>query len=81
MKDVHVPVPSLALQPNPRPSSRKRKVDDLDSEIADSKDPEDSQIQKDVMNDWNAHIVSLFEWVGMACLGAQRFVHFLVFSC
>lgn len=26
----------------------------------------------DDIEDWNEHMNSLFEWVGMACLGAQR---------
>lgn len=26
----------------------------------------------DELEDWNADMAALFEWVGMACLGAQR---------
>ena len=28
---------------------------------------------EDDIEDWNEEIHSLFEWVGMACLGAQRY--------
>ena len=28
---------------------------------------------EDDIEDWNDEIHSLFEWVGMACLGAQRY--------
>ena len=26
----------------------------------------------DAADDWSQHVQSIFEWVGMACLGAQR---------
>lgn len=29
---------------------------------------------EDELEDWNAYMSGLFEWVGMACLGAQRYL-------
>jgi ribonucleases P/MRP protein subunit RPP40 len=31
-----------------------------------------SNPDNDDLEDWNDMVVSLFEWVGMACLGSQR---------
>lgn len=27
---------------------------------------------EDALEDWSEHIHSLFEWIGMTCLGSQR---------
>lgn len=35
--------------------------------VPNSDDDDDDEIE-----DWNEHMNDLFEWVGMACLGAQR---------
>jgi ribonuclease P/MRP protein subunit RPP40 len=32
----------------------------------------------DAVEDWEADMGALFEWVGMACLGAQRYVYISV---
>ncbi|KDR80766.1 hypothetical protein GALMADRAFT_264719 [Galerina marginata CBS 339.88] len=59
LQDVHLPVPSLSSREDLPSSSRSEPK-------GKSKDDED------LLDDWNRRIGSLFEWVGMACLGAQR---------
>ncbi|PPQ68410.1 hypothetical protein CVT26_006082 [Gymnopilus dilepis] len=58
MPDVHIPTPSLSPRPLPQSKSKGSKSAENDED--------------DALEDWNLHIESLFEWVGMACLGAQR---------
>jgi hypothetical protein len=29
-------------------------------------------VTEEAIEEWSEHIQSLFEWIGMACLGAQR---------
>ena len=60
LKDVHVPLPTRILSSQPLfnvKSTRKSIVEEQEQEV---------------LEDWNYRIGELFEWVGMACLGAQR---------
>ena len=61
MSDVHIPTPSLSPRPVPQKSKGSKSAENDED---------------DALEDWNIHIESLFEWVGMACLGAQRWAHF-----
>lgn len=58
-KDLVVPIPTLRPRPD-NPSNQRQKSK------ASSAEREEAQ------EDWDIEIQSLFEWVGMACLGAQR---------
>ncbi|KAF8967763.1 ribonuclease P 40kDa subunit-domain-containing protein [Flammula alnicola] len=59
LQDLYVPVPSLSPPPETslKAKSKKGSVAEHDEEILD---------------DWNRRVESLFEWIGMAGLGAQR---------
>lgn len=52
----NIHVPNVVSIP-PRPSTGKPKASSPDAEL---------------LEDWNTDMADLFEWVGMACLGAQR---------
>ena len=59
LKDVHVPskLPTRTFSSQPHVKSTTKK----------------SVEEEEAMEDWNREIGELFEWVGMACLGSQRF--------
>lgn len=65
LKDVYVPVPGLCSRPTPpaKAQSKKKPSSEGDAE---------SDAQTEAAEDWDCRIESLFEWVGMACLGSQR---------
>jgi len=65
LKDVHVPIPRLSSRPEPAPTPR-----------GSDRDLEDTE---EGLVEWDDRVQSLFEWVGMACLGAQRFDFVRVF--
>ena len=68
LQNVHIP--TFALPPRPRPTSNKRgKHRDL-SHGEKITDPDDN----DALEDWNERASSLFEWIGMVNIGAQRYV-------
>jgi hypothetical protein len=68
LQNVHIP--TFALPPRPRPTSNKRgKHRDL-SHGEKITDPDDN----DALVNWNERASSLFEWVGMVNIGAQRYV-------
>ena len=58
LKNVHVPIPELSPRPEPTPILSGSNCSLEDSEG---------------LVDWDDRVQSLFEWIGMACLGAQRF--------
>jgi hypothetical protein len=58
MTDVYIPEPNLVT-----PSQQRD--DDWTSTTAVLKEEQEE--------DWNESISELYEWVGMACLGAQRY--------
>ncbi|KAF8202501.1 ribonuclease P 40kDa subunit-domain-containing protein [Pholiota molesta] len=62
LQDVHVPILSLS----PRPSPTDRKMHQSKKGLTAQND------LAEALDDWNRRTESLFEWVGMACLGAQR---------
>jgi hypothetical protein len=62
LQDVHVPILSLS----PRPSPTNRKMHQSKKGLTAQND------LTEALDDWNRRTESLFEWVGMACLGAQR---------
>jgi len=64
LKNVHVPVPGLSPRPEPNLILR-----------GSNRVLEDSE---EGLLDWDDRVQSLFEWIGMACLGAQRFDFVLV---
>lgn len=68
MKDVHVPLPTGTLSSQPHTSH------------SHLKSTKKSVAEEEALEDWNRQMGELFEWVGMACLGAQRWasipVHF-----
>ena len=64
LKNVHVPVPGLSPRPEPTLILR-----------GSNRVLEDSE---EGLLDWDDRVQSLFEWIGMACLGAQRFDFVLV---
>lgn len=59
LKDVHVPskLPTWTLSNQPHVKSTTKK----------------SVEEEEALEDWNREIGELFEWLGMACLGSQRF--------
>ncbi|KAF8159424.1 ribonuclease P 40kDa subunit-domain-containing protein [Crassisporium funariophilum] len=59
LQDVHVPVPALATNSPPTSTSSK----------ANSKKVLQTD---DAIDEWNHRMEALFEWIGMACLSAQR---------
>ncbi|KAF8874453.1 ribonuclease P 40kDa subunit-domain-containing protein [Gymnopilus junonius] len=60
-QDVHIPQPCLS----PRPDTSSSNSSSKKSKLTENK-------KEDMLEDWNRRTESLFEWVGMACLGAQR---------
>ncbi|KAG6894160.1 hypothetical protein C0992_007275, partial [Termitomyces sp. T32_za158] len=66
--DVYIPIPSLSLRRHPHTSasaSAGQSNAGADSDISDLQRGDDD------VEDWNAEIAALFEWVGMASLGSQ----------
>ncbi|KAH9479337.1 hypothetical protein JR316_0007927 [Psilocybe cubensis] len=59
-KDILVPTPSLSVRPEKSSTQRSSGGQPTRDEI------------EDMIEDWDLRTQSLFEWVGMACLGAQR---------
>lgn len=64
LQNVHIP--TFALPPHPTSNRRGRDLSQ-DEKITD---PDDS----DALEDWNERASSLFEWIGMVNIGAQRYV-------
>ncbi|PPQ78681.1 hypothetical protein CVT25_010702 [Psilocybe cyanescens] len=54
-------VPTLSLRPRPEGLSKRK-----------SKGQTIREENDDLLEDWDLRVESLFEWIGMACLGAQR---------
>lgn len=68
LQNVHIP--TFALPPRPTTSNRRggRHRDSSHGEkITDADD-------NDALEDWNERASSLFEWIGMVNIGAQRYV-------
>ena len=65
LKDVYVPVPSLCTRPTlpVKTQSKKKPGPEGDAEF---------DAQTEAVDDWDCRMETLFEWVGMACLGSQR---------
>lgn len=65
LKDIYVPVPSLCTRPTPplKTQSKKKLGTEGDAEF---------DAQTEAVEDWDCRMETLFEWVGMACLGSQR---------
>lgn len=66
----NVRTPRFAL--SSRPNSNKKRKLAHPSYSASAKD--DELAAADALEDWEANMGEVFEWVGMAGLGAQRFV-------
>ena len=58
LKDVHVPLFELPTSSQPHLKLTRTKK---------------SVEEEEALEDWNREIGELFEWLGMACLGSQRF--------
>jgi hypothetical protein len=66
LQNVHIP--TFALPPRPSSNKRGRHRDLSHGEkITDADD-------NDALEDWNERASSLFEWIGMVNIGAQRYV-------
>jgi len=62
---VNIPTSGLSPRPNPRsPPSGRGGLSGGDGATSDSDD--------DALQDWNERASSLFEWIGMVNIGAQR---------
>ena len=68
LQNVCIPTSALTPRPNPRSTStgRRGRRDLLQGETDADED--------DAMQDWNERANSLFEWIGMVNIGAQRHV-------
>ncbi|KAI0318569.1 ribonuclease P 40kDa subunit-domain-containing protein [Amylostereum chailletii] len=79
LTNVHVPCPSFTSRPSASTkakaksrSAKKRAADaDMDMDDPGADIPEEVD-EGEAVEDWNAEMSELFEWVGMAILGAQR---------
>ena len=60
LKDVHVPI-AAGLFPRPEPAPKLKGSNKI------LEDTEDNLLE------WDTRIQALFEWIGMASLGAQRY--------
>jgi hypothetical protein len=67
LQNVHIP--TFALPPRPT-SNRRGKHRDLSRGEKIITDADDN----DALEDWNERASSLFEWIGMVNIGAQRYV-------
>ncbi|KJA23551.1 hypothetical protein HYPSUDRAFT_137715 [Hypholoma sublateritium FD-334 SS-4] len=65
LKDVYVPVLGLCARPTPPAKAQSKKKPGLEGDA-------ESDVQMEAAEDWDCRVESLFEWVGMACLGSQR---------
>jgi hypothetical protein len=69
VQNVHIPSSTVPPHPHPRPTSTRRsghpKLADLTSKSSANND--------DALQDWNERASSLFEWVGMVNICAQRY--------
>lgn len=67
LQNVRIPTFALSTRPRPTSNRRERRRDLSHGEkIADADD-------NDALEDWNERASSLFEWVGMVNIGAQRY--------
>ena len=63
LKDVLAPEPRLCARPSPPTKAQSKTKSDVDVDaLTESAD------------DWDRRVETLFEWVGLAALGAQRYV-------
>ena len=66
LQNVHIP--SFALPP--RPTSNRREIH---RDLPYGEKIMDGDVN-DALEDWNERVNSLFEWIGMVNIGAQRYV-------
>ena len=66
LQNVHIP--TFALPPRPTSNRRGRHRDLSQGEKITGAD------DNDALEDWNERASSLFEWIGMVNIGAQRYV-------
>lgn len=59
---MFVPEPGLRVRPSPPAKGQPKNNPDLDVDAL-----------TEAVEDWDLRTESLFEWIGMACLGAQRY--------
>ena len=69
LKDVHVPEFNLKLLPTWTQGQLHVKLTTKKKSVE----------EEEVLEDRNRRIGELFEWLGMACLGSQRFSFFFLF--
>jgi hypothetical protein len=77
LQNVRIPTSTLSPRPNLRSTSTGRKGRSHLSQGENPTDPEDN----DAIQDWNERASSLFEWIGMVNIGAQRHVPLLSLLC
>lgn len=72
LQNVHIPTSTLPPRPNLRTTSTGRRGRrDLSLSHNEKATDDDGN---DALQDWNERASSLFEWVGMINIGAQRYV-------
>jgi hypothetical protein len=77
LHNVRIPTSALSPRPNARSTSTERRGRrDLSSHGERSTDANDD----DAIQDWNERASSLFEWVGMVNIGAQRYLPLWYFA-
>ena len=78
LQNVCIPTSALPLRPNPRstPAGRRGRHDLSHGAGLGGADADDN----DAVQDWTERASSLFEWIGMVNIGAQRYVPCFVFS-
>jgi hypothetical protein len=75
LQNVRIPASALHPRPNPRMASSGRKGR---RDLSHGERPTDAD-DDDAIQDWNERASSLFEWIGMVNIGAQRHVPHSVF--
>lgn len=70
LQNVRIPTSGLSPRPNPRSTSTGRRGR---RDLMHDETPTDAN-EDDAMQDWNERTNSLFEWIGMVNIGAQRHV-------
>ena len=73
LQNVHIPTSTLPARPTSTRHGRHRDLSHGEK-ITDADD-------NDALEDWNERASSLFEWIGMVNIGAQRYVFFVVIPC
>jgi hypothetical protein len=68
LQNVHIPTFTLPPRPTPNRRGRHRNLSHGEK-ITDADD-------NDALEDWNERASSLFEWIGMVNIGAQRYVSY-----